>query len=205
MDFRQEDTFIHLAVRDEDGNVAEAVKEIIFEPPRDPVRAVKQIETHLASTGNTPYRTTRLTIEPEQPGFLPAGILNGIRRDVLEKLTIIRQEAYPRRNVKLSPNDAPYPEKELDFRANVFNARARQFYERHGASIVEPALETLPNSTGKTVMTTRYCLRYQLDLCPQMQHSGYSLKEPLRLRDAHHTYRLEFDCRKCRMFVILEK
>ncbi len=205
MNCRQENTLIRLVARDEDGNVAEAVKEILFEPSRDPVRAMKQIETHLASTGNTPYRTAKLTIEPEQPGFLPASILNGIRRDVLEKLTVIRQKAYPRQNVKLSPNDALYPERELDFRANVFNMRARQFYERHGASVVEPALETLSAATGKTVMTTRYCLRYQLDLCPGMQHPAFPVKEPLRLRDAHHTYRLEFDCRKCRMFVILEK
>ncbi|MEN6489804.1 MAG: U32 family peptidase, partial [Smithella sp.] len=57
MNFRQENTLIRLVARDEDGNVAEAVKEILFEPSRDPVRAVKQIETHLTSTGNTPYRT----------------------------------------------------------------------------------------------------------------------------------------------------
>jgi len=205
MNFRQEDTLIRLAARDEDGNVAEAAKDVLFETPRDPARAVKQIETHLASTGNTPYRTAKLTIEPEQPGFLSAGALNGIRRDVLEKLTAVRQKAYPRRIVKLFPNEVPYPEKELDFRANVFNERARSFYERHGASVVEPALETFSVATGKTVMTARYCLRYQLDLCPRMQHPGSSLKEPLRMRDAHHTYRLEFDCDKCRMFVILEK
>ena len=113
--------------------------------------------------------------------------------------------SYPRRIVKLSPNEVPYPEKELDFRANVFNKRARSFYERHGASVIEPALETFSAATGKTVMTARYCLRYQLDLCPRMQHPVSSLKEPLRMRDAHHTYRLEFDCDKCRMFVIMEK
>ncbi|MEN6375469.1 MAG: U32 family peptidase [Smithella sp.] len=205
MNFRQENTLIRLAARDEDGNAAEAAKEISFEPPRDPVRAVKQIEKHLASTGNTPYLTARLTIEPEQPGFLPASTLNGIRRDVLERLTAIRSEAYLRQSIKIIPNDFPYPEKKLDFHANVYNAQARQFYERHGASVVEPALETLSNATEKTVMTTRYCLRYQLDLCPGMQHPAFPVKEPLRLRDAHHTYRLEFDCRKCRMFVILEK
>jgi hypothetical protein len=43
-----------------------------------------------------------------------------------------------------------------------------------------------------------------LDMCPKLQHAGHSIKEPLKLRDAHHTYRLEFDCQQCRMFLILE-
>ena len=204
MDFVQEDTLIRLTVRDEDGNKAGMAKDILFEPPRDPARAITQIETHLTSTGNTPYQVSRLTIQPQEPGFLPASLLNGIRRDVLEALTGRRREAYPRQNITFTPNDAPYPEKKLDFHANVFNGLARQFYEHHGAAVTEPAFEALSDTTGKTVMTTRYCIRHQLDLCPKAQCSDQKIKEPLRLRDAHHTYRLEFDCRECRMFLILE-
>jgi putative protease len=204
MDFRQEDTLIRLTVRDEDGNEAETVKEVLFEPSRNPSRAREQIETHLTSTGNTPYQAARLTIQPQQPGFLPTSMLNGIRRDVLEALTVIRRETYPRQNITFTPNDAPYPEKKLDFHANVMNDLARRFYERHGAAVTEPAFEALSDTTGKTVMTARYCIRHQLDLCPKVQRSGRPVKEPLRLRDAHHTYRLEFDCRQCNMFLIME-
>ncbi len=204
MNFTQEDTLIRLAVRDEDGNEAETVQEVLLEPPRDPERAREQIEKHLARTGNTPYQTARLTIHPPQPGFLPASTLNGLRRDVLEILTGIRQEKYPRQNIQFTPNDASYPEKNLDFRANVLNDLARRFYERHGAVVTEPAFEVLSDTTGKTVMTTRYCIRHQLDMCSGMQGSGHPVKEPLRLRDSHHAYRLEFDCRQCMMFVIPE-
>ena len=204
MDFVQEDTLIRLTVRDEDGNEARVAKDILFEPPRDPVRAREQIEKHLNSTGNTPYQVARLNILPQEPGFLSASILNGIRRDALEALTQIRFVAYPRQSIPFSPNDATYPEKKLDFHANVFNAHARLFYERHGAEVTEPAFEALAETNGKTVMTTRYCIRYQLDLCPKEQRAGQKIKEPLRLRDAHHTYRLECDCEQCRMFVILE-
>jgi putative protease len=122
----------------------------------------------------------------------------------LEALTQVRFKAYPRQNITFTPNDAPYPEKKLDFHANVFNALARKFYEHHGATVTEPAFEALSDTTGKTVMTTRYCIRHQLDLCPKALSSGRSVKEPLRLRDAHHTYRLEFDCRQCKMFLIME-
>ena len=204
MNFVQEDTSIRMTVRDEDGHEAGTVKEVLFELSRDPVRARSQIEKHLTSTGNTPYLPAGLTIQPEQPGFLPASLLNGIRRDVLEKLTEIRREATPRPSIPFKQSDAPFPEPTLDFHANVANALARKFYERHGATVTEPAFENLSDTTGKIVMTTRYCIRYQLDLCPQEQRAGHPVKEPLRLRDAHHTYRLEFDCRECRMFVILE-
>ncbi|MGV8059155.1 MAG: U32 family peptidase [Smithellaceae bacterium] len=204
MDFRQEDTLIRLVVRDEDGNEAQAFKNVLFEPSRDSSRAKDQIEKQLTSTGNTPYKTVNLTIQPREPGFLPVSILNGIRRDVLETLTKIRGETYPRQAIQFTPNDARHPEKKLDFRANVFNALARRFYERHGAAITEPAFETLSDTTGKTVMTSRYCIRHQLDLCPQIQCLSRPVREPLRIRDAHHTYRLEFDCRQCRMFLILE-
>ena len=183
MDFMQEDTLIRLAVRDEDGNQAETVKEVLFEPPRDPSRAREQIETHLSSTGNTPYQVAGLTIHPQQPGFLPVSTLNGIRRDVLEALTRIRLEKYPRQTIRFTPNNAPYPEKKLDFRANVLNEHARRFYERHGAEIIEPAFETLSDTAGKTVMTTRYCIRHQLDLCPKYSRSSHPLKEPLRISD----------------------
>lgn len=205
MAFRQEETKICLAAKDEDGNRAKAVREVLFESSRDPVQAVKHIETHLTSTGNTPYRVAGLTVHPNEPGFLPAGTLNGIRREVLEKLTVIRLETYPRPNIPFIPNNAPYPDKKLDFHANVLNDHARRFYERHGAVVTQPAFETLSDPTGKEVMTCRYCIRHQLDMCPKSGCSGTPLKEPLRIRDAHHTYRLQFDCRECRMFLIMER
>jgi 23S rRNA 5-hydroxycytidine C2501 synthase len=204
MDFRQEDALIRLEVRDEDGNQAASVKEVVFELSRDPARAREQIEKHLTSIGNTPYQTAKLSIQPEQPGFLPASMLNGIRRDVLEALTGIRYETYPRQTIRFTANNTLYPEKQLDFHANVLNALARRFYERHGAVVTEPAFEVLSDTTGKTVMTTRYCIRHQLDLCPKVQRSGRLIKEPLKIKDSNHTYRLEFDCRQCRMFLILE-
>ena len=204
MHFIQDSTGIRLSVKDEDGCMAESFLEVVFEPSRNPQKAKEQIEKHLTSTGNTPYRITGLTVDPQHPGFLSASVLNGIRREVLEKLTAVRNTSYSRRTVPFVPTISPYPEKTLDFHANVLNDYARKFYERHGAVITENAFETLSGITGKTVMTTRYCIRYQLDLCPKLQHPAKKLQEPLKLKDAHHTYRLEFDCRQCRMMVIFE-
>jgi putative protease len=205
MDFTQEETGARLSTRDEDDNEVEATIEFQFQPPKDPSRAKQQIEKQLTSTGNTPYLVTKLNIYPEQPGFFPVGMLNKLRRDALDLLTRIRLEKRPRRIARFVPNVSPYPYKSLDFRANVLNEQARRFYERHGVESIEPAFETLSDMTGKTVMTTRYCVRHQLDLCPKSSRKGKAPKEPLRISDSNHTYRLEFDCQKCRMLVILEK
>lgn len=205
MDFMQEDKTVRLSVTDEDGNKAESTIETMYVAAKDSARAREQIETNLCKTGNSPYHVRHLTIHPQPPGFLPVSVLNGIRRDVLEKLTKIRLDNYPRQTIQLIPNNAPYPEQRLDFHANVLNEQARRFYQRHGAEVMEPAFETLSDTTGKTVMTTRYCIRHQMDLCPRYNKSAKPPKEPLRINDAHHSYRLEFDCKRCRMSVILEQ
>ncbi|MDX9787863.1 MAG: U32 family peptidase [Desulfobacterales bacterium] len=204
MNFIQNNTHIHLLVKDEDGNRADHVMAALFEPARDPVRARAQIQTQLTSTGNSPYHVTEITIYPEAPGFLPLSTLNGIRRHVLEALTQIRPRHYPRHTLRLTPNTVAYPEKILDFQANVLNEYARRFYERHGAQLREPAFETLSNTTGKTVMTTRYCIRHQLGACPKSGKKTLVLKAPLRITDGHHAYRLDFDCQQCKMFVVME-
>lgn len=204
MFFTQEATGIRLSATDEDGSTVESARCASFDPSHHPEKAKEHIKKQLTSTGNTLYRVAKLTIHPEQPGFLPASTLNSIRREVLDKLTFLREDHYVRREIPFTPNNVPCPQAAIDYRANVMNAKAGEFYKRHGATIAEPAFETLSDITGKTVMTTRYCIRYQLELCPKMKKSMQNSNAPLRLQDARHTYRLTFDCEKCRMLVILE-
>jgi putative protease len=205
--FVQENGSTRLLVKDEDGNASEVTTDVTFVPARDPLSVRKQVEAQLSSTGNTPYIVTHLEIRPEEPGFLPVSVLNRLRREALEALTKTRQDSYCRRTTKFEPSGIPYPSESLDFCANVLNEYARQFYRRHGAEIAEPAFETLKRSdmAERTVMTTRYCVRHELDLCPRHGRSKPSPTESLRLRDAHNSYRLEFDCRRCMMRVVLEK
>jgi putative protease len=131
--------------------------------------------------------------------------LNAIRRDGLEKLTAKRMEKLGRHAVPIVPNNVPYPDSEIDFHGNILNSLARKFYERHGARVVQTAFETLDDATEKAVMTTRYCIKHQLDLCPMITRSAKAYKEPLKISDGKHRYRLSFDCQKCRMQVIFEK
>jgi putative protease len=133
---------------------------------------------------------------------MPIGFLNGLKRQVLAKLEKLRVERYPRKTTAFVPNNVPYPGKRLDFRANVLNEHARRFYKRHGAEVLEPAFEILSEISGREVMRTRYCLRYELDACIKSSRSRRRLKEPLRMSDEHHAYLLKFDCEACRMSLI---
>jgi 23S rRNA 5-hydroxycytidine C2501 synthase len=201
MDFIQTNDAIRLEARDEDGNHAEGMVAIPYEEPRDPFMVRGQIEKQLSATGNSPFRVQKVHISG-CVGFIPIRILNGIRRDVLSELAKIRLETYPRETLVLKPNSVPYPDRQLDYHANVLNQYAERFYKRHGVESVAPAFEILPQIKNREVMKTRYCLRYELDACLRAGQASRRLKEPLRISDGRHQYLLEFDCEACKMSVI---
>ncbi len=210
MDFKQDETGIRLKVVDEDGITVETSEAFPFEPAQKTERARSTIEAQLIKTKGTPYRVKSISISPGQPGFMPLSIINDIRRRVIEKLTIARFEHFISKGEEVVPKDVSSPEKELDYRANILNTRAMAFYERHGVKVTEMALESDDEirknyKTGRVVMTTKYCLRYELDACLKSKEGKRKgLVEPLRISDRQHTYRLEFDCMNCRMMIIVE-
>ncbi|MBI5064534.1 MAG: U32 family peptidase [Desulfatitalea sp.] len=203
--FRQGENEISLEVTDEDGHQATARIEADYEAPKNAEAVRQQTASQLSALGNTIYRLENLSILPEQPGFLPLSTLNRLRREALEQLTQRRLEYYRAEAVVFTPTTVPYPEKSVDYRANVLNRQAENFYARHGATVTEPALEAGVNPAGKRVMTTRYCIRHQLDACPRHGNKKIIPKEPLYLSDGKRKYRLAFDCQRCEMYVDLEK
>jgi putative protease len=99
-------------------------------------------------------------------------------------------------------NDVPYPTTELTFEGNVLNRKAEEFHRRHGVTKIEPAAESGLGMRGRRVMTTRYCIKHQLALCPK--DDAQKLAEPLSLVDSDgNTLELRFNCDECRMEVHL--
>ena len=199
--FRQNEHQISLEATDEDGHQAMVTFDVSYEAARNPETVRGQTAAQLSSLGNTIYRLEELSIFPESPGFLPLSTLNQLRRETLEQLTRTRLEEYPRWIYAVVPNTTPYPEKEMDYRANVLNTYAQRFYSRHGAIVRESALEAGVDASGTRLMTTKYCLRYQLDACPRFTRQAAAPKEPWILNDGARTYHLIFDCQRCEMYV----
>ncbi len=202
--FNQDPNRICVHVMDEDGNSATATMDLNYEPCRRADGAIPYTTKQLSKTGNTIYEVQQIAIDTKQPGFVPAAALNQLRRNALAALTQIRLKHYQPKRIAFYPNTIPYPEKKLYYPANVLNQYARGFYARHGAKVCEHALEGGNDPQGKIVMTTRYCLCYELDACPRYTRSPVFLKKPLYLMDGQRRYRVFVDCDRCRMLISLE-
>ena len=124
--------------------------------------------------------------------LLPAARLNALRRDLAEALDQdpCRQRPLPEgRKTETGPGCAPYT-----YKANVSNSLAAVRYGGPG----EPAYEQTHRPDAE-LMRTRYCVRYELGLCPR--HHGSGTNAPLFLTNQGRRLQLTFDCARCEMTV----
>lgn len=188
------------------------------------------------------YSFTLSSLNVETPDgslpFLPASALNAIRRDLAAAL-----EEMPCRAIPLLVNqassrtgNAEYPVLEpdvlsqvqdiqettsngphLSYKANIANHIARKIYMSLGASRTDDAFE-ISHRPDAELMRTKYCIRYELGLCPVHQagrqhgranHTSGMVNPPipssrktnLYLTNNGKRYHLAFDCANCEMVV----
>lgn len=100
----------------------------------------------------------------------------------------------------------------LSYKANIANHIARETYQSLGATQTDDAFE-ISHRPNAELMRTKYCIRYELGLCPVHLQSGKpqgkgsphglttaNLKN-LSLINNSKRYRLAFDCANCEMIV----
>jgi putative protease len=197
-----------LTVTDEDGCSASASAVIALEPAKDAARAEAGLRDSLAKLGNTMFLAHDVTLNLSQPWFVPASVINGLRRDAIEQLDAARLAAWPRQPRK-APVEPPvaYPEKTLSYLANVYNALAWDFYKKHGVEVIEPAYEAHQEEGEVSLMITKHCLRFSYNLCPKQAKGvkgvmGQVRADPMVLKSGNETYTLKFECRPCEMHVM---
>jgi len=190
-----------LIATDEDGNVSIVNLEHSKEQTKTGESIEENIKTQLAKTGFTPYTADEINIMFSQNWFLPISKINEMRRTVYDQLTQIRLANYKREEHQIVKTSHPYPETKLDFMYNVSNKTARKFYERHGVTEIEKAFELQWDPGKSRVMTTKYCIKYELKKCPIHQKDivGVKVKEPLVLKQGELEYKLKFNCKPCEM------
>jgi len=195
---------VSLVARDEDGIEVEERLACRLEPARDSQAALATIRRQLMKTGRSIYACSEVLVEVLPIPFLTVSALNGLRRVALDALTLDRERRRPRATGSIMRNDVPYPERELTHLGNVLNRKAEAFYRRHGVTEIEAAAESGLDMRGRKVMTTRYCLMHQLDLCRKPGVDD-SVEEPLYLVDDEgYRLRLDFDCGRCEMEIYLD-
>ena len=171
------------------------------EVAQHPERSLTTLSENLAKFGNTMFVASTPELHLMQPWFLPVSAINALRRSAGERLVEARRAAY-QRPPRATPaaNPVPYPQDELTYLGNVFNAKARQFYEKHGVRLIDDAYEAGNEKGMVSLMITRHCLRYSFNLCPkEVKH----LKpDPMTLINGSEKLILKFDCKACEMHVV---
>ncbi len=199
--FTETPTGFQLSAIDEDNHEASASFKAEKELSKKGESSIPNIKKNLAKTGNTPFIVDEIEVDFSANLFLPISKINEIRRIVLEQLVDIRVREYKREEYQKTNTDHPYPVSQLDFTYNVSNAMARAFYKRHGVTEIEKAFELQWDPGKSRVMTTKYCVKYELGKCPKFQREtmGEKLTEPLVLKHGENEYKLKFNCKPCEM------
>lgn len=225
----------------QDGRSVKLEREAGHNAAENPERMCGMFATQISKATGI-YSFTLRSLEVETPDgslpFLPTSALNAIRRDLAAAL-----EEMPCRAIPLLVNqassrtgNAEYPVLEpdvlsqvqdiqettsngphLSYKANIANHIARKIYMSLGASRTDDAFE-ISHRPDAELMRTKYCIRYELGLCPVHQagrqhgranHTSGMVNPPipssrktnLYLTNNGKRYHLAFDCANCEMVV----
>ncbi len=197
-----------LTLTDEDGYAGAAKVAQAKQPARDTATAEASLREHLARFGSTIFEPLDIQLNLSQPWFVPASVLNPLRRDAAAALEAARAAGYqrPLRAQPVQP-PVPYPEDTLTYLANVFNSKAHDFYAKHGVKVIGAAYESHEEEGEVSLMITKHCVRWSMSLCPKQAKGVIGVKgtikaEPMQLINGKEKLTLRFDCKPCEMHVV---
>lgn len=220
---------------DEDGNSAE-INYDFDEFAQNQQKMKENIRNQLKKSGESIFLVEKVEILTEKLPFLPVSKLNELRRDLLDKLLngkLSLRGGCKTTDTTIQKNSSSafqlFSLSALDYKANILNKSAKEFYEKCGFKVAEMALESGLPKTGKTVMTCKHCLKHSFNICnfkpqskadlnlqsrlglPTQQQAaekvliaakGKSSKKLFLVDEKGKKYELKFDCKKCEMEIV---
>lgn len=163
------------------------------EAVKNPEKMKETFVKQFSKTGESDFYIEDIKIASELP-FMPVSRINELRRSAFDKLMQKRLDEYKREEHK-NLVYCPYYKSQIDYRGNVHNLSAKDFYKKCGAEVCEMSLETELPKHPVELMRTKHCIKYALGMCKS--------PEKLVLRDEYgKVYPLKFDCKKCEMSVL---
>ncbi|MGI2216004.1 peptidase U32 family protein [Shewanella baltica] len=204
VDLRLSDTEDGLALTLTDIYGLSATVNLVVEktPATDVDKTLQNTRTQLGKLGSTDFVARSISIDTAQAWFLPASVLNGLRRDGVAALEAARIQGYVRPLPWKHNQDAVYPVKHLSYLGNVANEKAKDFYQRHGVIEIQDTYEKNGVTEDVPLMITKHCLRFNFNLCPK-EVPGIKA-DPMVLEIGNDVLKLVFDCPKCEMMVVGE-
>ena len=165
------------------------------EPPNNPEKMKETFIKQFSKTGNEDFYINTFEINSDVP-FMPISGINELRRNLFQKLMDKRIENYNSNKQKQKKMKyTKYFLDEVDYRANLHNNTAKEFYEKCGAKVLEPSLETKIPERQICLMHCKHCIKFALNMCKSPQK--------LLLKDENNKlYPLKFDCKNCEMYVM---
>ena len=132
--------------------------------------------------------------------FMTSASLNAIRRrlaELLDSRPCGKKGILLRKPGKVTK---PFPQKDTVYQNNISNHLSKQLYLEAGASVDIAEAYELTHEPSAELMRTKYCIRYELGICPV--HHGCRNIKPLFLLNNGQRFALHFDCRNCEMTVV---
>lgn len=179
-----------LAVTDEDENSVNFTLDSC-EKAKNTEKMKENFITQLKKTGDSDFYVEAIEISEEIP-FMPISQINEIRRTILEKLMNERLKNY-KRELQKPLKLVKFPKETLDYKANIHNQCAKEFYENCGCEVCEMSAES--GALPKELMRTKHCLKFAFNMCK-------SPKKLFLIDEKGKKYPLMFDCKNCEMVVL---
>lgn len=148
----------------------------------------------LSKTANSPYLVKDVAFELDNIPFLPVSKINELRNSAISALSKKILDNY--RTKKQKPINHPkFPQEKGDYRLNVHNKKAMEFYKKCDCEVIEGSFESIKEYKNKELMRSKHCLKKALFNC------SYNKKLYL-LDDKGVKYPLIFDCKNCEMAIL---
>jgi 23S rRNA 5-hydroxycytidine C2501 synthase len=201
-------TGLSLNLYDDDGFSADVEVACDKQAAQNADKAEASLRDNLGKLGASIFELKGLNLGTAQPWFVPASVVNALRRDGIAALEAARSAGFERlqRTPAVEP-PAIYPEDSLSYLANVYNQKAHDFYAKHGVKVIDAAYESHEELGEVSLMITKHCVRFSLSLCPKQAKGvqgvqGTVKAEPLQLINGKEKLTLRFDCKPCEMHVV---
>ena len=138
----------------------------------NPEKATENIRKKALQWGDTLFNPINLELKFTEPRLIPASVIGEMKRELVTKLT-----------------------EEL-----IENHRNNREHRQDHTSSRMDVCQTSPNpdEIPSRLMTCHHCIRFTNGMCSK--ETGQKA-EPLFIRNGSNTFRLEFDCRNCLMYV----
>lgn len=197
---KPDDFFVEFV--DEDGISCKSEIPFEFQAAKDSQKSLNNFRDNLAKMGESfELVSFDANYSDGSVPFVPNSVVSELRRTLIENLKQMRLKHFASKDSPLPSNDVMYFDSEGNYRLNVSNKLAKQFYENHGCKVSQAAFELLPNTSGLEVMTTKYCIRREMGFCVKENKNVPKewKSDVFLLKGPYENFRLKFDCKDCCM------